>query len=968
MSSPTLSLDVPTRSLIVGHLDGHGRLIERRRLALGALSSLGAPDDPASDDAALQLAHGIVSRSGGAIPASQVEAVSELILELRHHDWLLTRRASPAPAPQRPPPSRGVGGPRGSAAVGASVPAAQLSALLESLYDEDVACKLAGARAALVLAQQRPLLPELAGHSTLVGVLSRVLRDDGRRSGELASALLSTLCCFSRYLDFQPLLSAHRAGDAAMRTLELEGERFAARRADQQRFEALAALQAVGDSSKEAAFRRADEDSLQQGRRSGEGSGAGAAAPTLVLTPLPAGRLDIGKERLRVGALARRQEGVLVGCVSLLRDLADGDLSVERKLCGRGIVARLLELLQREPAAPLVAGAALAFLRKLSVFEENKDALAQLGAPDTLVSLLQPSRAAEAAGATDAGEGDSAAMVEARASALCLMLNLCFDRALAGELVRVGAVERVSRLLPLSATPAGLPLRAPALRLLYALSHDVEARPSFVRCEALAGLLRLSASLPGPAALPADLAALLVNLAAHPLCAAAALRIATAPSSSAVPGQSAPAAQVSAGYPREHNGHSRELSGLARELSGHARDAPLLKPLLARAARTGDALTLRAVRYMAAHTLAQQADAQDAAAAADEAAFAELVSIERRRERAAAAAHMRAALAGGAAGEPPWDGQAAQPLEEEETDEHGQALAEALVDFGLMPDEPVEYAYLCDGLWAPHIRDLVRLAVGAAPAGGELFAEALLALACLSPRDLAGGTATWSALLRDGALHDALCHALAARPGAFGVRAAGAALLAAAALEESAVAVIAASEALIPRLTALLADRRAEPHALLMACCAVGRLLHHAPTRAAIAARDDGALPRALAEVEGTAVLPALVAEAADALYLALAALTGERGHGDALVADIRSRRFRLHNREWLGAMPEAEEEEERGEGRAEAASSLSRPWTSEVQPRSAAALAQVPVRTTTTPAAVGPPARGRAVGHGQVG
>ena len=307
-----------------------------------------------------------------------------------------------------------------------------VDAYLEKLYDEDVATKTEGARKLVALAQHSRNLERLCANTALMGALARVLRDEYKKSVELTTALVQIFFCASHWKELHGAIIAARAGDMCMRIVELEHARHAARMADLARLERLALLQGAGDAAGEAAFRKSDaaerareeageeadaaaraaadkgkkkgaagagaasggeEEGGSGGQGGSEGSGAGGAGPgaaavrRVKLRPLAPGRVEIDKERRKAHVQTRRSEGMMWVCLLTLLHLAE-DLDIERKMCKRGIVGLIMPLLAKDRDNVRLQLAAVNFLRKLSIFEENKNAMVALGAGPLLVALL----------------------------------------------------------------------------------------------------------------------------------------------------------------------------------------------------------------------------------------------------------------------------------------------------------------------------------------------------------------------------------------------------------------------------------------------------------------------------------------------------------------------------------------------------------------------------------------------------
>lgn len=734
-----------------------------------------------------------------------------------------------------------------------------IDAYAEALYEEDPAVRVRGATLLLALAKQPRTLAALAQQGQLLGTLARVLREEGRKSADLALPLMQLFYCFSHFSQLHAALVDLRLGDLAMRSAELELRRATARALDLERLEALAALQAAGDAAGEASFRAADtearkaeeaaaeaaaaaaaarsaaatERAERAARRSaaaaaaaagggaggdgygddggwgdeggggwgddggdGDGddgrpssaasgggpggagggvtAGGGATSKRIRLKPLPPGRVDIDKERRRNRVLTRKQEGLLYASLGLLMNLAE-DVALERKMCKRDVAGLLVPLLARDNPRLLLL--ALAFLRKLSVFEENKDAMAALGVAPRLVALLpQP--------------GDIAALrpkstrTRMHASALHLIFNLTFDRALCGQFVACGLLRRLPAML------RAPPFRGTGIKVLYHLSccgpdvlpeeHAAAAAAALAAAAATAAgrpypqqapepplsgwagargvmaatetpavIWKLALAFPAPL-LPPELAALLVNLCWHAATAEAICRAATS-------------------------------SG-----SGDG-----LRPLVSRALKAWDPLALKALRGLGQFTYSWAADACLRAAADEETAWQDAAAMEVREQRAAAREATRAAReraraaagvgagAGGGGGsdskrggggkeddDDHHDHEADEDAEDEaaEAEAEAAAEAEAIANAPPLPDEPVEFEYPWVGLWAPCVRDLTRFtaraseaaaglgsaaaaaggqpgsAASAPPAGsgraGDCFVEALGILSCMTGRDM----------------------------------------------------------------------------------------------------------------------------------------------------------------------------------------------------------------------------------------
>jgi hypothetical protein len=87
----------------------------------------------------------------------------------------------------------------------------------EALYEEDAAAVALAAGMIAQLFRRAPLLPALLEHGSgcLPAMLARLLREQGRRSAELAANVVAAFCALSAFTQFHPLISQHQVGHLA---------------------------------------------------------------------------------------------------------------------------------------------------------------------------------------------------------------------------------------------------------------------------------------------------------------------------------------------------------------------------------------------------------------------------------------------------------------------------------------------------------------------------------------------------------------------------------------------------------------------------------------------------------------------------------------------------------------------------------------------------------------------------------
>lgn len=140
----------------------------------------------------------------------------------------------------------------------------------------------------------------------------------------------------------------------------------------------------------------------------------------------------------------KRQDKVLFVAFFILMNFAE-DISVERKMIKRGIIEMLCSMLTKSGVDVLVL--AITFLKKLSVFEENKAVMTNT--IPMLVRLLSC-------------DSDTVIHVTLR-----LLFNLSFDSAMREKMLGNGMLPKLTELLKKKAQE-----RSRVLKLLYHLSVE----------------------------------------------------------------------------------------------------------------------------------------------------------------------------------------------------------------------------------------------------------------------------------------------------------------------------------------------------------------------------------------------------------------------------------------------------------------------------------------------------------------
>jgi len=288
----------------------------------------------------------------------------------------------------------------------------------------------------------------------LIGVLSRELRESFKKSSELCVSIVCTILCFSHFSQFHPVLMEGQCGDCVMRVVEYESQRYRVRKEELDK--KIKRVQDLGGHS-------TSED-----------------------------RAQLVKDERKYGIQLNRQNKLMHVCQMVLLNLAE-EIYVERKMVNRKMPILLVQLLDRSHEELLLV--ALQFLKKLSVFELNKE---QICTPDTLTRLVQLS---------------SHQNIRIALLALRVLYNVSFDEAQRAALVESGIVKLLVDHL------RNPPLRHIVLQLLYHFSMDDRCKSLMTYYQdGMMMLLQLVVHFP-EARVGKDLVALIVNLSTHPRCA-----------------------------------------------------------------------------------------------------------------------------------------------------------------------------------------------------------------------------------------------------------------------------------------------------------------------------------------------------------------------------------------------------------------------------------------------------------------
>merc|ERR1719482_2311308 len=101
---------------------------------------------------------------------------------------------------------------------------------MDMLYEEKTDIKVKGARHILKLAIEPQYMEYLIEYDSLLSVLSRVCREEAKKSHDLACAIVGCFYCFSYYTCFHAPLAQYDCGLVTLRVLDYENRRTQVRR------------------------------------------------------------------------------------------------------------------------------------------------------------------------------------------------------------------------------------------------------------------------------------------------------------------------------------------------------------------------------------------------------------------------------------------------------------------------------------------------------------------------------------------------------------------------------------------------------------------------------------------------------------------------------------------------------------------------------------------------------------------
>ncbi|KAI0222323.1 Kinesin-associated protein 3 [Lamellibrachia satsuma] len=320
---------------------------------------------------------------------------------------------------------------------------------LELLYD-DIPEKVRGTALILQLSRNPDNLEELFENETVVGALARVLREDWRKNTELATNIIYIFFCFSSFTQFHGVISHFKIGSLCMSIVEHEVKKH------EMWIEELATKRKILEANKDVQQKKLYDKSMKQ-----------------------------------VNGLLKKQEQLLRVSFYLLLNLAE-DLKVEMKMKNKGVIKMLVLTLDRKNFELLIL--VVSFLKKLSIFVENKNEMGELEIIEKLQKLVPC-------------EHEDLLNISLR-----LLLNLSFDTGLRSKMVKCGMLPKLVSILQNENHYMIV------LCILYHISMDDRSKSLFAYTDCIPIVMKMLLS-PIDDQPHLEVVALCINLSANKRCA-----------------------------------------------------------------------------------------------------------------------------------------------------------------------------------------------------------------------------------------------------------------------------------------------------------------------------------------------------------------------------------------------------------------------------------------------------------------
>lgn len=249
----------------------------------------------------------------------------------------------------------------------------QLNEHIDLLYEE-MPRKLIGALNIFRLSLENENLSSLTTDESLLCALSRILREEGRKSNDLSSLILAFFCSLSFFREFHPIIAKYKVGNTS---IELIGSLF----------EKEAAFYQQLKLSESQSGRPVDEQRTVDGGQDAKSEVKSDAKSETKLGDEPLSVDQLLTNRKKFELFQRKNNRLLQLSFFLLLNLSN-DPRTEQKIFNKNIVTYLINASKRSNLNLEIQLIIITFLQRLSIRWEGKNQLVSLGVVPLLYGQL----------------------------------------------------------------------------------------------------------------------------------------------------------------------------------------------------------------------------------------------------------------------------------------------------------------------------------------------------------------------------------------------------------------------------------------------------------------------------------------------------------------------------------------------------------------------------------------------------
>ena len=338
-----------------------------------------------------------------------------------------------------------------------------LDRYIELLY-EDFPEKLKGAALIFSLTTNHENLILLVSNETLNCALTRLLREDGKKNLDLSIIIVATFASFSVYHQFHAMITKYKVGSLCIDLIQAELEK------EEAFYKELTQLQNLLENEMRSISNSLLSHSLTLSSSISSSSLNQSFSSRFGSNSLTA---EYEKSLKKFQSMIIKQNQFLQIAFFLLFNLSE-DQKIEIKMVNKGVILFLIKCLDRENCKDLII-LVIQFLKKLSIFAENKQKMYQFGIIDKLHPLVSSFASSFASSSLTSSPSRNSALITAIFE---LLLNLSFDLKLRNDMIKIGVLNELIQ-LSVKKSLTNMTIERLIFKLLYQFSLDDKIRIMF---------------------------------------------------------------------------------------------------------------------------------------------------------------------------------------------------------------------------------------------------------------------------------------------------------------------------------------------------------------------------------------------------------------------------------------------------------------------------------------------------------